>query len=159
MKDTIITYDPQEYEDWLSNNPGWSFTSTATVWNGLFSGGTITLNGISEGAAIRYALFAWGPYPTIRQNYEDWSGGSWGFAGPFSTQTGGGGAPPVSLANSLPESVLPAPGPIPEPSVTALVVLGLGVVYKFRHRDEPPFGAAGDDESETFLADRSTSLI
>jgi hypothetical protein len=63
------------------------------------------------------------------------------------------------LANSLPEIVLPAPGPIPEPSVTALVVLGLGVVYKFRHRDEPPFGAAGDDESETFLADRSTSLI
>lgn len=123
---------PSEYYSFLSRNPGWLFADVTKVENGLFGGGTLTLDGIIPGSTITYAVFAWGPWETVEASYNDWTRGSWGFAGPFYSSTGGGSLPVVSLAGTLPEITLPRPGPIPEPSIAALVILGAVVAYRAR---------------------------
>ncbi len=88
---------------WLSANPGWTLGPTANMARppslGLFDGGTISLNGIAAGSGADYFIFAWGP----GTNFDSCASlGIWcGSAGPFTTLSGGGGQPPVSLADSF----------------------------------------------------------
>lgn len=125
---------PYEYHQWLSNNPGWLFASTTRVQDGLFDGGEVTLEGIAPGAAIQYAIFAWGPNDTVDECYYNIVNGSWGYSGPFTSLTGGGGVDPVSLAASFREMVLIAPGGVPEPSALSLAVLGGLLAFSLRSR-------------------------
>ncbi len=87
---------------WLSVNPRWTLGPTANIVGppfGLFDGGTISLSGIPAGSAADYFIFAWGP----GTNFDSCASfGIWcSVAGPFRTLTGGGGQPPVSLADSF----------------------------------------------------------
>jgi MYXO-CTERM domain-containing protein len=124
-------------EDWLAQNPGWILGPKAGMALlpsvGLFDGGTISLQGIRPGAEAEYVIFAWG----LGDNFDEGASlGLWyGFAGPFTTLTGGAGQPPVSLADSFTGvTIAGAPYLIPEPPTLAVALLGAGMVAGWRRR-------------------------
>ncbi len=133
---TPIPYVAWTTEDWLAINPGWTLGPAANMVGppfGLFDGGTISLPGVGPGAEAEYAIFAWG----LGDNFDEYASfGLWyGFAGPFTTLTGGAGQPPVSLADSFTGiTIAGSPFLIPEPSSPVLVLIGVGMLAAWRRR-------------------------
>ena len=101
---------------------------------GKFDGGTITLGGIAPGSKADYVMFAWG---SEWENFNSAAtAGLWyGYAGPFTTDTGGGDLPARSLADSFRGmTIIGSWEVVPEPSSFALLAFGFWTVFTFRLR-------------------------
>ena len=79
-------------------------------------------------------IFGWSVGPNF--DYAAQETGQWyGFAGPFTTLTGGGGEPPVSLADSFTGmTIIGQREVVPEPSSVGLLALGFWTVLALRAR-------------------------
>ncbi len=130
----VPTPSLQTTEQWLAQNPGWVLGPTAGMAPppslGIFDGGTISLQGVAPGAEAEYVIFAWG----LGDNFDEYASlGLWyGFAGPFTTPTGGAGQPPVSLAGSFTGVIIAANYLVPEPSILTLALVGAGMLVTWR---------------------------
>lgn len=126
--------------EWLAINAGWTLGPTAPfVEPGIFDGGVVTLEGFAPGEQADYVIFGWTldfgatNFFEARTDIQTLRGG-----GPrFITSTGELGSPvPLAESGAGLGLVLMGPQVIPEPSISALALLGLGVLLLGRRRGE-----------------------
>jgi hypothetical protein len=154
ITDAWNNYYPRYWtlDDFLTANPGWALASSLdgtpapptpiAAADGIFSGGTQTINNVAAGAQAGYLVLGWTgnfssyevAYAAATQNPNPSFLGVSAVAttatgNPTTTPTG----PPVLLSSTFPGMTL-APLRVPEPTAVVLAGLGAAAVMVFRRR-------------------------